>query len=279
MKKSIPFVLAICLTAMLNYTRPADASPVNPLNDVQSSSPIDTILFPSGYGSGTGAGGNTLSNTWYASTSDGWLLKYDGKTFQNAIDTGYQLTGVDVRPDGTLVLSHNMSLEIGTVTGNTWNNISTISLIGLTSDTTDVSEGYGMADFFVASGNGVYAVRNGVLGESVGVGGLNAYDVVRLDPTKYTSNLVISDATQYANADLIGHLNGGSVLIDLNLDDNPLGVANLKDYQMIVESGAFQVYNPQGFAPGIQNIPEPASISLTAVGLMSLLARRKEEKQ
>ncbi len=276
LKSLIRFISAVSIAAMLHYAQPARASLENPLNDVQSSSPTDTILLPSGYGNGTGAGGNVLSNTWFASTTDGWLLKYDGKTFQNAIDTGLPgLSGVDVRPDGSLVLSYNEDLQLGTVSGNTWNPTSTITLYGLTSGITDVSEGYGMADFFVASGNGVYAVRNGSLGEQVSTSILRSYDAVKLNPAMYTSNLACGDGKLYKEADNSGQLFGPGKIAAIPFDDVVNGSVNLKNYQIVVQPDAFQVLNPQGFSDGIQ-VPEPATMLLVATGGMYLLTRKNK---
>ena len=160
---------AVVMLVALLVSTGVHGAPINPLDDVHSMSPVDTILFPTGYGDGTGAGGNILSNTWYASTAKagaGFLLEMQGMDFVRAVSVGKPLSGVDVLPDGRVVVSSGDRLYISTIVNGAWDFASETELV-LGKQVIDVCYGYGMADYFVATTEGIWAVSNGELREEL----------------------------------------------------------------------------------------------------------------
>lgn len=258
------------------------AAPINPLTDVHSASPTDTVLIDTAsYGNGTGAGGNVLSDTWFASTNKngtgGFLLQYDGKTFQQAINMGMPLSGVDVNPDGSLIVSSGSSLYHGRIVGGAWQGDSSIDLGSHTIN--DVCTGYGMADYFVAASDGVFAVRNGALGESVDGSIVNSIKYFELDSSKYSPT-----GLSFLQGNISNTVTDTGLTIDgfnnnLNNYSYPTGDAQLKDFRVLVEpagqNSIMQFYNNDTYASGI--VPEPATIGIMVVGAL-LITRRKAPK-
>ena len=263
----------------------ANAAPINPLDDVNSDSPTATVLFPSGYGNGTGAGAvfphDMNSNTWAASTDDGWLLEYDGATFQTAIDTGHSgLTGVDYLGPNSLVVSAGTSLYFGHLDGANWVDDSSLDLT-LASDITDVANGYGLADLFIpTASNGVYAIRGGALAEQIDTANVQAYDVIKLDPALYTHDMGQGDGEGYTLLDGDGvPLNqiGSSKLIELDNAMAIKGVAQINDGMYGVMNPGFQKWSNQDYASGI--VPEPATGATIVLGGAALALFNGKKKQ
>lgn len=263
----------------------ANADMINPLDHVASDSPIDTVVFNSGYGNGTGAGAvfphDMNSNEWLASMDSGFLLKYDGKTFQGSIDTGISgLTGVDYLSADDIVLSAGTTLYFGNISGGTWNQTTSLDLT-LVSDITDVADGQGLADLFVpTASDGVYAIRNGALGEQIDSANVQAYDVIKLDPTAYTNDMGQFQGQVFKLLDENGVPLGGSgntKTINLFPNDTITGVAHIQDGLYLIQPEEFQRYKPQQYAEGI--VPEPGTAALLAIGGMYFLIKKRNNRE
>ncbi|MEI7836267.1 MAG: PEP-CTERM sorting domain-containing protein [Planctomycetota bacterium] len=255
----------------------------NPLDDVHNATPTATILIDTAtYGQGTGAGGNVLSNTWYASTTKngagGYLLEYNGQTFDRAISLGMALTGVDVCPDGSIVVSSGTSLYKGTISAGAWQEHGRID-IGKTIN--DVCYGYGMADYFVATSEGVYAVRNGGLGEKVDGSEVKAIKYFKLDASQYSPDGLSFLQGNGANTVSDTGLTITGFTNTLNNYTYPDGDVQAKDFRALVEGGVgstvsvIQFYANDTYVSGII-VPEPATLSLLALGGMAILRRKRK---
>lgn len=272
--------LAVVMAAEASPNR-ARADTINPLDHVASDSPVHTQLLPSGYGNGTGAGAqfpHSQSNEWLLSTSDGWLLRYDGRSFQSAIDTGLPLTGVDYTSSDDVVVSAGKTLYFGNLSGGTFNQTSSLDLI-LPSDITDVSHGYGMADAFIATGDGIYAV-NGNDVEKIDDTIVQSYDVIKLDPAVYSNDMGQLAGEDYRLIDSDGEFLSGpntGKLVSLNNYTTIRGMAQTKDEVYGTMNTAVQAWNNQEYASGI--IPEPGTFTLLTIGGSAFLVRRKEQKE
>lgn len=281
-KKLVLFCAASSILLVTAVAQVAQATPINPLDDVASDSPAATILFPSGFGNGTGAGAvfpyDMNSNIWSAATSDGWLLEHDGTTYNRAIDTGHSgLTGVDYLGENSLVVSAGTTLYFGHLEGDNWVDDSSLDLT-LASDITDVANGFGLADLFVSTAsNGVYAIRGGALAEQIDSANVQAYDVIKLDPLIYTNDMGQFEGEGYKLLDANGVPLGGGPnikLITLNKATTLHGMAQTADNMYGVMIPGFHEWNNQQYASGI--VPEPATmLVMTAAGVF-LLTRRRE---
>ena len=178
-----------------------------------------------------------------------------------------------------LVLSAEKALYFGNVSGGSWNQTGFLDLSSLGSNTTDVANGWGLADLFVPTeANGIYAIRGGALAEQVDDDNVNSYDIFLFDPTQY-------DPTQMAqlDGDLYNTLNGsgvplgGSNFASINLGNATTlqGMAQTADRMVGVMNPGFQEWNNQQYADGI--VPEPGSMAIMAIGGMYLLMIKRRE--